>query len=389
MRAKSYSVTFVLPSPTIGYPPGGYNIVYKLAQGLNQNNIKTSIIFLSDPSIYVSNYIKDYNQSFKFRFLYVIFKYLFGRNRINLFYRFKFPKFVLGIDYDYSVLDNVDCYFYDTVESVKIKTDIIIATAWQTAYFVKEFTNHYSSKPLYLIQHSEDDPSFSGKNSVNAKKTYDFEFSKIVINKKLYNRFKDENPRFFHVGIDTNVFKIINRNDARESTILFPLRKNESKGAKYAIECAEKLINNTTKIQIIMFGDYKENEIPEEIRSNIVYYYKPTNKDLLKLYNDSAIFVLPSLVEGMALPPLEAMSCGCAVVVTDNGGTNEYIVDGFNGLVCPIKDSNCLSDKVVYLLNNKQKMLELIKNSAETARKYSYDEMINNFVSLMKEYIDT
>jgi glycosyltransferase involved in cell wall biosynthesis len=138
-----------------------------------------------------------------------------------------------------------------------------------------------------------------------------------------------------------------------------------------------------------MFGDYKENEIPEEIRSNIVYYYKSTNKDLLKLYNDSAIFVLPSLVEGMSLPPLEAMSCGCAVVVTDNGGTNEYIVDGFNGLVCPIKDSNCLSDKVVYLLNNKQKMLELIKNSAETARKYSYDEMINNFVSLMKEYIDT
>lgn len=54
----------------------------------------------------------------------------------------------------------------------------------------------------------------------------------------------------------------------------------------------------------------------------------------------------------------------------------------------PIKDSDCLFGKVVYLLNNKQKMEGLIKNSGETARMYSYDEMINNFVSLMKEFIE-
>ncbi len=388
MRKKTYSITFVLLGPTIRYPPGGYNIVYKLAQGLNQNNIKTSIIFLKDPSVYISNHIREYSQSFMIRMLYVMFKLLFSGNRINILYRLKFLlKSVIGVDYDYSVLDNVDCYLYDTIESVKIKTDIIIATAWQTAYFVKEFTNNYNSKPFYLIQNSEDDPSFSGKNSNNAKKTYGFDFTKIVLNKKLYNRFKDENPRFFHVGIDTDFFKIINKTDTRENIILFPLRKNESKGAKYAIESAKKLLNNTTKIKIIMFGDYKENEIPEEIRGKIVYYYRPTNKEILTLYNKSAIFVLPSLVEGMPVPPLEAMSCGCAVVVTDNGGTNEYIEDGLNGLVCPIKDSDCLYDKVLYLLSNKQKIEELIKNSEKTVREYSYKKMIDNFVLLIKEYI--
>ena len=388
MRKKTYSITFVLLGPTIRYPPGGYNIVYKLAQGLNQNNIKTSIIFLKDPSVYISNHIREYSQSFMIRMLYVMFKLVFSGNRINILYRLKFLlKSVIGVDYDYSVLDNVDCYLYDTIESVKIKTDIIIATAWQTAYFVKEFTNNYNSKPFYLIQNSEDDPSFSGKNSNNAKKTYGFDFTKIVLNKKLYNRFKDENPRFFHVGIDTDFFKIINKTDTRENIILFPLRKNESKGAKYAIESAKKLLNNTTKIKIIMFGDYKENEIPEEIRGKIVYYYRPTNKEILTLYNKSAIFVLPSLVEGMPVPPLEAMSCGCAVVVTDNGGTNEYIEDGLNGLVCPIKDSDCLYDKVLYLLSNKQKIEELIKNSEKTVREYSYKKMIDNFVFLIKEYI--
>ena len=51
-------------------------------------------------------------------------------------------------------------------------------------------------------------------------------------------------------------------------------------------------------------------------------------------------------VEGMPLPPLEAMACGCAVVVTDNGGINEYIKDGVNGLICPIRDSDCLALKL-------------------------------------------
>ncbi|WP_156324239.1 hypothetical protein [Acidiplasma aeolicum] len=45
MKLNIYDVVFVLPRPSIAYPPGGYIIVYRLAQALNKGGIRTSIIF--------------------------------------------------------------------------------------------------------------------------------------------------------------------------------------------------------------------------------------------------------------------------------------------------------------------------------------------------------
>lgn len=377
---RKYSVTFVLPSPSIGYPPGGYNIVYQLAHYLNKSGIKTAIIFLVNASVFTSD--------LKLKILRKVFHFLFSNRRIKMFYRLRLYK-LLRVAYDYSILDNVDCFYYNSVKDVMIRTDLIIATAWETAYTVNEIVNNLPSKPFYLVLHSEDDPSFSGINSTNAEKTYHFNFTKIVINRKVYERFKEEHPLFFHVGINTNFFMIKEEINKRENVILLPLRKGESKGGKYAIECARKLLTCDAEfeIKIIMFGNYKVNEIPIDIRNKVEYYHSPTNKILRKLYNKSSIFVLPSIVEGMSLPPLEAMACGCAVIVTNNGGINEYIVNDVNGLICPIRDSECLYSKVLFLLNNKLKMEELINNGIETAKNFSYEQMNANFLSLIKKQI--
>jgi glycosyltransferase involved in cell wall biosynthesis len=388
MKENSYDVTFVLPGPSIHYPPGGFDIIFRLAQGLNNQHIKTAIIFQKNPSIYITNFIRNEDYGY-IRVLKGIFKMIFNGKRINTFYKLRLPKLFLGVDYDYGILDNVDCFYYSRIEDAKIKTNLIIATAWQTAYFVNEFIKKNNSKPFYLVQGSEDEPAFSGKNSISAERIYHFPFKKIVINKVLFKRFENDHPLFFHVGIDTNFFKKMNNIDKEENVVLFPLRKNESKGAKYAIECAMKLLNNHNNqlFQIVMFGDFNLKEIPEELRNKIEYYHLPKRSELLLLYNRASIFVLPSLVEGMSLPPLEAMACGCAVVVTDNGGINEYIVDNVNGLVCPIRDSDCLFDKVVSLLNDKDKREQLAKNGLSTAKEYSYDEMISKFTELIKQYL--
>jgi len=390
MKKNNYSITFVLPSPSIRYPAGGYNIVYQLAHNLNESGIRTAIIFLKNVSIFIPNYKED--KSMKKKGIGIIkkgFEVLFNGRRIETFYHLRLPRF-LGVDYDYSVLDNVDCYYYNGIENVNVKTDLMIATAWQTAYFVNEFVKNYKSKPFYLIQNSEDEPSFSGINSINAETTYHFNFKKIVISRRLYTRFKNEDPLFFHVGIDTDFYKVIQDINRRGNVILFPLRRNLSKGAKYAIECTRKLLSYDSKadIKILMFGDYNIKEIPEDIRDKIEYHYLPTNKQLLQLYNKASIFVLPSLVEGMPSPPLEAMACGCAVIAADNGGINEYMIDEINGLICPIEDAECLSRKVVYLLNNKEKREELVKNSIETTKQFSYQQMNKDFINLIKPYLE-
>lgn len=385
-KMKNYDIVFVLPSVSIGYPPGGYDVVYRLANGLNKNNIKTAIIFISQISndLYIPNYVKSNFKKTNI-LLYKIFKFTFYDKKLSWFYHhLKILNKLFNIDYDYDLLKNVDCYFYEKADDIKLNTNIMFATAWETAYFVNRYAkNNLKLKLFYLVSHNEDDPSFSGQNSNNARETYNFKFKKVVINQKVYNRFKNDRPLFFHVGIDTKFYKQTIKFKYKNN-VLFPLRKNESKGAKYAIECIKKLIDSVDNLKLSAFGDLKKEELPISIKNKIDYYYNPTRNQLRLLYNKSKIFVLPSLVEGFALPPLEAMLCGSAVIVTNNGGINEYIKNNINGLICPIKDSNCLYKKIVYLLNNKNNLYTIAKKGQKTAIKYSYEKMVNSFIDIIQ-----
>ena len=85
MRYINYDVVFILPAPSISYPPGGYDVVYRLAQALNKENIRTSIIFLKKPEIYIDNYIMPENLK-NVKIIRDIFYSLFNGKRIKLFY---------------------------------------------------------------------------------------------------------------------------------------------------------------------------------------------------------------------------------------------------------------------------------------------------------------
>jgi glycosyltransferase involved in cell wall biosynthesis len=47
------------------------------------------------------------------------------------------------------------------------------------------------------------------------------------------------------------------------------------------------------------------------------------SEDLIALYNNATLFIMPSIYEGFGLPILEAMSCGCPVIASREGSLAE------------------------------------------------------------------
>jgi glycosyltransferase involved in cell wall biosynthesis len=62
---------------------------------------------------------------------------------------------------------------------------------------------------------------------------------------------------------------------------------------------------------------------------------KASRKDLCALYRQSRFFILLSDFEGFALPPLEAMGCGCIPIVRDCGGVHSYLTGELAELIVP------------------------------------------------------
>ena len=63
------------------------------------------------------------------------------------------------------------------------------------------------------------------------------------------------------------------------------------------------------------------------------YVEAPTDEQVNELFNEATVFVQTSVHEGFALPPLEAMATGGAVVCTDAHGNRDFCLDGENCLM--------------------------------------------------------
>jgi len=69
-------------------------------------------------------------------------------------------------------------------------------------------------------------------------------------------------------------------------------------------------------------------------------------------YNSADVMVSISSVDSLPNCMLEAMSCGVPVIMGSIPQIQEWIVDGFNGFLVPVKDSVALSDTILRVFDN-------------------------------------
>lgn len=75
-------------------------------------------------------------------------------------------------------------------------------------------------------------------------------------------------------------------------------------------------------------------------------------RDVARILQAADLFVLPSISEAASLTLLEAMSCGCPVVVTDVGGNPEIVREGVDGLRVPRGNSAAMAAAIERLASD-------------------------------------
>lgn len=99
----------------------------------------------------------------------------------------------------------------------------------------------------------------------------------------------------------------------------------------------------------------------------------------------SDIYICASLYESFCLPVLEAMSCGAAVVTTDNGGIRDFVEDGNNAIVINKNNIADMVDKVAMLIDNPELREKLIENARKTACIFDWDSVADRLLDYYKK----
>ena len=145
--------------------------------------------------------------------------------------------------------------------------------------------------------------------------------------------------------------------------MLFVGRLTKEKNIPNLLNAVPKVLGvfpNTLFI-IVGKGDERPNlkklTVDLGIEENVIF--TGAVPDVADYYYLSDLLVLPSNHEGRAIVLIEAMACGKPVISTDVGGTRDVIVDGKNGFIVPLGDSDAISQKIILLLSNPKKMISM------------------------------
>lgn len=87
-----------------------------------------------------------------------------------------------------------------------------------------------------------------------------------------------------------------------------------------------------------------------DVSGNIIAAGFVSDGELKALYQNAACFLFPSLYEGFGLPPLEAMSCGCPVIVSREASLPEVCGDA--AMYCDAHSVDDIVDKVTQMMDD-------------------------------------
>lgn len=162
--------------------------------------------------------------------------------------------------------------------------------------------------------------------------------------------------------------------------VAFIGRYSDLKGAHYLRVAMRCVLSKNSHSTLGLFGTMVDREsvlaeYPSEIRNRIHVMPAYENDQLPNLLAGYHILAFPSLFEGFAVAPLEAMACGVVPVVAATPGPMSYIESGRNGILVPVGDTRALEEEITRLMGDSPRWNALRHGGLATAIEYSWDHV--------------
>lgn len=132
-------------------------------------------------------------------------------------------------------------------------------------------------------------------------------------------------------------------------------------------------------------------KLTEDTELKNIHYIDFKNKDELKKYYRAAdVFVLMTVGEAWGLVVNEAMACGLPVVTTDKCIAGlELVESNKNGYILSVGDYVSLTEKLVLLLSDENKLMNMGEYSLRVIKSYTIENMAKRHMSIFKELFNS
>lgn len=193
-------------------------------------------------------------------------------------------------------------------------------------------------------------------------------------------------------GVDTRRFRPSDSYESSRTRIVCAGRLVRIKGLDIILEAFVQLKREGRGLQLDIVGDGPEHAALLEKAAvlgcvdDVVFHGEVATVE--DFFDNTCIFVQPSLAEGMSNVLLEAMACGLPVIATRTGAAMDIMQDGVNGLLVEAGSAGQICAAVHKIMAD-EAFARLLGNNARKTVEYtcSIDSVARKYMELYRELI--
>lgn len=160
-----------------------------------------------------------------------------------------------------------------------------------------------------------------------------------------------------------------------------------------AIEAISRRVLRGAKARLLLAGsersfpayfqDLQELAKKLGVEDKVAFAGKVEDDEVRDFYCACDAFIFPNENQTWGLAVLEAMACGCPVLVSKGAAVHEVLTDDENALLFPARDPDALAQKILHLINDSQKRDRIAQAGTELVRtKYNWTEFARQVSAL-------
>ena len=237
-------------------------------------------------------------------------------------------------------------------------------------------------KPILLFLFRISLNKHHGKNKSNRVIFENSDDMNFFIRQKIVN--KSDAKLIRGAGVEIDYKLKIKKKRKETKTISLVARMLKDKGIFEFVEAAKILKKKNIKCRFLLIGDIDPKN-PTSLKTNTLRIWHENEiiewlgwiEDIKKILFETDILCLPSYREGLPKSLIEGAAVGLPIVTTNTVGCRDVVVDGLNGYLVPIKNSENLAYAIEKLISDDDLRFKMGKESFRMAISKFSNKIIN------------
>lgn len=176
-----------------------------------------------------------------------------------------------------------------------------------------------------------------------------------------------------------------------ENYILFVGSRSHYKNFKTMYSAFKLVLQKYEHIKLLCVGggpftsEDEQRFIDDKVSKSIIHM-NVNDRDLYQVYNNSIVFVFPSLYEGFGIPVVEAMYAECPIILGELSSFPEIACEA--GIYCNVENDFEIAQSIFLMIEDKEARDKVIAKGVRQAAHFSWTQTAEKSLDICIEAFD-